>query len=38
MRKRILGQEHPDTLFSMANHAAIYKDQGRWKEAEEVEI
>ena len=32
-RKRILGQEHPDTLASMANLASTYRIQGRWKEA-----
>ncbi|KAI4098876.1 MAG: hypothetical protein L6R37_006269, partial [Teloschistes peruensis] len=37
-RKRVLGEEHPDTLTSMANLAATYRDQGRWKEAEELEV
>jgi hypothetical protein len=35
-RKRVLGQEHPDTLTSMANLASTYRNQGRWKEAEEL--
>jgi hypothetical protein len=35
-RKRLLGEEHPDTLTSMANLAATYRNQGRWKEAEEL--
>jgi hypothetical protein len=35
--KRVLGQEHPDTLTSMANLASTYRDQGRWKEAEELQ-
>jgi tetratricopeptide (TPR) repeat protein len=35
-RKRVLGQEHPDTLMSMANLAVTYGNQGRWKEAEEL--
>ena len=35
-RKRVLGQEHPDTLASMANLASTYQNQGRWKEAEEL--
>jgi Flp pilus assembly protein TadD len=33
-RKRVLGQEHPDTLTSMHNLALTYQSQGRWKEAE----
>jgi hypothetical protein len=32
----LLGQEHPDTLISMANLASTYRNQGRWKEAEEL--
>jgi hypothetical protein len=35
-RKRILGEEHPDTLSSMANLAATYQNQGYWKEAEQL--
>ena len=30
-----IGPEHPSTLSSMANLALTYKNQGRWKEAEE---
>ena len=37
-RKRILGEEHPDTLISMDNLASIYRDQGRLKEAENLEV
>ncbi|KAL8636885.1 MAG: hypothetical protein Q9228_005779 [Teloschistes exilis] len=37
-RKRVLGEEHPDTLTSMANLASTYWNQGRWKEAEELEV
>jgi len=37
-RKAVLGEEHPDTLTSMANLAATYRKQGRWKEAEELEV
>ena len=37
-RKRVLGEEHPDTLTSMANLASTYRNQGRWKEAEELEV
>jgi Tetratricopeptide repeat len=34
----VLGEEHPDTLTSMNNLASTYRDQGRWKEAEELEV
>src|SRR4051812_2272258 len=37
-RKRVLGQEHPSTLTSMANLASTYRNQGRWKEAEELDV
>ncbi|KAH8727390.1 hypothetical protein GQ44DRAFT_825097 [Phaeosphaeriaceae sp. PMI808] len=37
-RKRMLGDEHPDTLTSMANLALTYRNQGRWKKAEELEV
>ena len=33
-----LGTEHPDTLTSMANLAATYRNQGRWKDAEQLEV
>ena len=29
--KRVLGEEHPDMLRSMANLASTYWNQGRWK-------
>ena len=32
-RKRILGEEYPDTLFSMANLALMLESQNRHKEA-----
>ena len=35
-RKRALGNEHPDTLTSMANLASTYRNQDRWHEAEEL--
>ena len=38
MRRKILGAEHPDTLSSVANLASIYWNQGRWNEAEQLEI
>jgi hypothetical protein len=34
----VLGEEHLDTLTSMANLASTYSNQGRWKEAEELEV
>jgi hypothetical protein len=37
-RKRVLGDEHPDTLTSMENLAVTYESQGRWKEAEELQV
>jgi len=36
-RKRVLGEEHPDTLTSMANLAETYRNQEQWKEAKELE-
>ena len=36
--KRVLGEEHPNTLNSIANLASTYWNQGCWKEAEELEI
>ena len=35
--KRVLGEEHPDTLMSMSNLASTYRKQGRRKEAEVLE-
>ncbi|KAF6782114.1 PFS and TPR domain-containing protein [Colletotrichum sojae] len=37
-RADILGQEHPHTLTSMDNLASTFLNQGRWKEAEELEL
>jgi len=37
-RKALLGEEHLDTLASMANLALTYQNQGRWTEAEKLEI
>jgi putative hemolysin len=36
--KTVLGAEHPDTLTIMANLAATYCNQGRWGEAEQLEV
>lgn len=38
IRKRLLGKEHPSTLTSMANLASTFRDIGRWKEAEKLEM
>jgi tetratricopeptide (TPR) repeat protein len=37
-RKRVLGEDHPSTLTSMANLASTYRKQGRWDQAEELEV
>jgi len=37
-RSRVLGAEHPDTLRSMGNLALTYWNQGRWTEAEKLEV
>jgi hypothetical protein len=36
--KRVLGVEHPDTLTRMGNLASTFWNQGRWKEAEELNV
>ncbi|KAK3380825.1 hypothetical protein B0H63DRAFT_474432 [Podospora didyma] len=36
IRKRVLGEEHPNTLASMANLAFTWKSQGRLDEALDV--
>jgi tetratricopeptide (TPR) repeat protein len=36
--KKSLGEKHPDTLTSMNDLAMTYSDQGRWKEAEELQV
>ena len=38
IRKRALGEEHPDTLANMANLASTYHQRGRYDEAEELEV
>jgi hypothetical protein len=37
-RKTKLGADHPSTLTSMANLASTYRNQGRWEEAEELDV
>ncbi|KZL85290.1 kinesin light chain 3, partial [Colletotrichum incanum] len=36
--KTKLGADHPDTLSSMANLASTFWNQGRWEEAEKLEV
>ena len=36
MMRTLLGENHPDTLTSMANLAATYQDQEQWSEAEQL--
>jgi len=36
--KTKLGVDHPDTLTSMANLASTYRNQGRWDDAEKLEV
>ena len=38
MTKKLLGADHPDTLNSMENLASTYWNQGRWNEAEDLEL
>jgi Tetratricopeptide repeat len=38
IRKRVLGEKHPDTLISIGNLASTYRNQGRWKKDEELEV
>jgi tetratricopeptide (TPR) repeat protein len=37
-RKKVLGQEHEDTLWSKAMVGSAYRNQGRWDAAEELEV
>lgn len=36
--KTKLGADHPDTLFSIANLTATYREQGRWDEAKKLKV
>ena len=36
-KKRVLGEEHPDTLTTMHNLACTYQAMDRWSEAESME-
>jgi hypothetical protein len=37
-RKKVLGQEHEDTLWSKAMVGLVYKLAGRWDDVEELEV
>jgi hypothetical protein len=37
-RGRVLQEEHPDSLMSMANLVSTYWNQGWCKEADELEV
>ncbi len=37
-KKTKLGSDHPDTLTIMANLASTYRSQGRWDEAQKLEV
>ena len=37
-RKRVLGEEHLYILTSIGNLVSMYRNQGRLKEAEELEV
>ncbi|KAJ6050131.1 hypothetical protein N7444_006847 [Penicillium canescens] len=37
-RNQVLGLDHPGTLTSMGNLVNTYTNQGRWKEAEELQV
>jgi len=37
-RKRVIGLEYLNTLRSIANLVLTYRNQRRWKEAEELEV
>ncbi|KAJ7032979.1 hypothetical protein C8F04DRAFT_635348 [Mycena alexandri] len=36
--KRVLGEEHPDTLTRITNLALTYWNQGRWNDAEALQV
>jgi hypothetical protein len=36
--KTKLGVDHPNTLKSIGNLASTYRNQGRWQEAEQLEV
>jgi tetratricopeptide (TPR) repeat protein len=38
LKEKVLGKEHPSTLTSMNNLALVYRNGGRWDEAEKLEM
>jgi len=36
--KKVLGDKHPSTSTSIANLASTYRNQGRWTEAEKLQV
>ncbi|KAL8318547.1 hypothetical protein RB597_005701 [Gaeumannomyces tritici] len=38
LRKKVLGDKHPDTIWSMAELATTYHNQGRYDEAEKIYV
>jgi hypothetical protein len=38
IKKKLLGQEHPNTLTSIANLTLTFWNQGQWKEARKLEV
>ena len=38
LRRNVLGADYLGTLTSMANLASIYREQGRWEEAEKLDV
>jgi tetratricopeptide (TPR) repeat protein len=38
MRKKLLGEEHPDVAISLNDLAGLYESQGRYEEAEPLYI
>ena len=38
LRKKLFGPEHPDTLNCIANLASTYRYQGKWNQAEQLQV
>ncbi|KAL9074933.1 MAG: hypothetical protein Q9157_004203 [Trypethelium eluteriae] len=38
IREKLLGPEHEATLLSMGQVGSVYRDQGRWTKAEELDV
>ncbi|KAI8930738.1 hypothetical protein NX059_012346 [Plenodomus lindquistii] len=37
-RKKVLGQDHEDTVWSISMVGLVYRSQGRWDDAEKLEV